>query len=209
MESPKISKISLALLLFLFGLNSYSQVATHKKAWEFSSELSLYLLSDDSFLLPILTLDKDRIHFEGRYNYEDFETLSLFVGYNFSFGEKLPITITPMLGGATGNTRAVIPALEFSVTYKNLTIYSEQEYLLDLNDKTGDFYYQWTDLSYSFTDWMSTGLSLQRTKLFESETDLDHGLLLALGKELLTLSGYYYNFDTDEPFGIVTINSTF
>lgn len=209
MKWPKISKISLAVLLFLFRLNSYSQVANHNKTWEFSSELSLYLLADNSFLLPVMTLDNDRIHFEGRYNYEDLETLSLFAGYNISFGEKLPITITPMIGGATGNTNAVLPALELTITYKNLTLYSEQEYLIDLDDSTGNFYYQWTDLAYSLTDWMSFGLSIQRTKLFESETELDHGILLTFGKDLFTMSGYYFNMDTDEPFGILTINSTF
>ena len=39
-----------------------------------------------------------------RYNYENLETGSVWVGYNLSGGEKLEWELTPMLGGVFGNT---------------------------------------------------------------------------------------------------------
>jgi hypothetical protein len=60
-----------------------------------------------------LTADRGWLHLETRYNYENLETGSAWVGYNFSGGEKLKWEFTPMLGGVFGNTTGVAPGYEF------------------------------------------------------------------------------------------------
>src|SRR5438034_7336511 len=61
-----------------------------------------------STLFPYTTLfrsaDRGWLHLETRYNYENLETGSVWVGYNFSGGEKLQWEFTPILGGVFGNT---------------------------------------------------------------------------------------------------------
>ena len=59
---------------------------------------------DRSYASPTFAADRGRVHFGARYNYEDKETGSLWVGYNFSAGDKLALEVTPMIGGVFGNT---------------------------------------------------------------------------------------------------------
>ncbi len=56
-----------------------------ENAWSFSAYAYAYIVPDDAnFLQPTVTADRGRLHLEARYNYEDFNTGSLWVGYNLS-----------------------------------------------------------------------------------------------------------------------------
>ena len=49
------------------------------------------------------------LHLETRYNNEDLRTGSLWVGYNFAWGEKWQFEVTPMIGGVFGRTNGIAP----------------------------------------------------------------------------------------------------
>jgi hypothetical protein len=71
---------------------------------------------------PIFTADRnERLHLEARYNYENLETGSLWMGYDFSVGHKLVLNATPMLGGVFGRSAGIAPGYEISLTYKRLS----------------------------------------------------------------------------------------
>ena len=74
---------------------------------------------------PTITADRRWLHLEARYNYEDLDTASVWVGYNFSVGEKLSLDITPMLGGVFGNTTGIAPGLRGSLKWWRLELYGE------------------------------------------------------------------------------------
>jgi hypothetical protein len=179
------------------------------ESWDFSANFAYYQLSDDTFILPILTLDKNKLHFEGRYNYEDRDTLSLFAGGNFRYGDKTSVHLSPMLGAATGNTDGIIPVFESTLNTGRWSFYIEQEYLIDLNNEVGNFYYHWIDLAYDLTNWLRLGISAQHTRLFESDAQIDHGFLIGLGKEGYSIEAYFYNLDTDDPFYFFMLGSNF
>ncbi len=176
------------------------------KPWAFSADLNTYFIPDNTFLIPVIRADKAALHLEARYNYEDFHTFSAWVGYNFSGGKKLEYTITPMIGGVIGNSNGVAPGLELTLGLNKFELYSEQEFLFEFSDKTYNFYYNWTDLTYAPKDWIWFGLSGQRTRLYQTDLEIQRGLLIGGGIKNWEFTGYLYNIGFDEPFYIFTLS---
>jgi len=174
--------------------------------WNHGLLASFYIFKDDFFILPVYQVNKDWLHLEARYNYEDRNTFSAWFGYNFTGGNKFLYSITPMIGGITGNTDGIAPGLELDFNFYGFEFYSESEYVFDFAGQEGNFYYNWTDLSYSPLDWLWFGLSIQRTKLFETALDIQRGLLLGGGYRWFGLSGYLYNIGWDDPYFIITVS---
>lgn len=179
------------------------------KAWSFSSDLDFYFIPDDFFVLPVAKADKEWLHLEGRYNYEDMETFSGWFGYNFTGGKKLEYTITPMVGGAFGQTKGITTGLEVTLSLGRFEIYTESEYLFDSEGTENNFYYNWTDLTYSPTDWLWVGISGQRTRVYQTDLDIQRGLLVGGGHKWWEITGYVYNIGFDEPFVLLTLTASF
>src|SRR5215831_7984200 len=99
-----------------------NQVAAPKaemveKPWSFSASAYTYVIKDSrDYVVPIVSADKDWLHLEARYNYEASDTASVWVGYNLSFGEKVTLELTPMLGGVFGHTSGVAPGYEATLS---------------------------------------------------------------------------------------------
>jgi hypothetical protein len=79
-------------------------------SWSFSTSPYTYIAPGSDYVQPTITADRQWLHLEARYNYEDLETGSLWVGYNFSVGDKIKLDITPMLGGVLARPPASRPA---------------------------------------------------------------------------------------------------
>jgi len=185
------------------------QDSIESKAWSFTADLNLYFIPDDFFVLPVFKADRDWMHLEGRYNYEDRETFSAWFGYNFSGGKKLEYTITPMVGGVVGLTDGIAAGLELTLSLGRFELYSESEYLFDVSSKENNFYYNWSDLTYSPTDWLWVGISGQRTRLYQTDLDIQRGLILGGGWKNWELTSYFYNIGTDDHFIVLTFSATF
>lgn len=203
-------KISFGLVIAaILGIGTLKAQEADSSQWNFSADVNFYFIPDDFFVLPIFKADKNKLHLEARYNYEDFETFSAWVGYNFSGGKKLEYTITPMLGGVVGLTDGIAPGLEFTLTLNRFELYSESEYLFDLDSKENNYYYNWTDLYYSPTDWLWFGISVQRTQLYQTDLDIQRGLLVGAALKNLEFSGYFFDVTTDDGFIVLTVSLGF
>ena len=176
--------------------------------WNFSVETDLYF-TDPFIFLPIFIADKGNLHLEARYNYEDLKTASAWVGYNFYGGEEFEYFITPMIGAAVGRTDGIAPGLEFTLGYAGFELYSESEYLFDFASSEYNFFYSWTDFTYSPLDWLWFGISGQRTKLYESEVEIDRGLILGAAYRNFEITGYFYNPFTDDAFFMLALGTEF
>jgi hypothetical protein len=183
--------------------------STSEKQWNFGADANFYIFPDDFFVLPVFRADKNNLHLEARYNYEDMETFSGWVGYNFSGGDEFEYTFTPMIGGVVGLSNGIAPGLELTLTYKNFEFYSEMENLFDLGESENNFYYNWTDLTYSPTDWLWLGISGQRTRLYQTDVEIQRGLILGGGFKQWELNSYFYNLDVEDPFFIITLAVSF
>jgi hypothetical protein len=202
-------KNSFSILILLFsGLTvafAQSPPDSDPPSWEFNPDVSFYFISDDFFVLPVFRADKNRLHLEARYNYEDRETFSGWVGYNFYGGGKLEYNITPMIGGVVGLTDGVAPGLEFTFAYGRFEIYNEMEYVFDLEEEGNSYFYSWSDVTYSPTDWLWVGLSGQRTRVYQTDLDYQRGLLIGGGVGAWELNTYFFNIASDDPFLMINI----
>ena len=97
-----------------------------ERAWAFSLSAAAYVVPDvRKYVQPTFTADRGSLHLEARYNYENLDTGSVWLGYNFSGGEKLQWEFTPMLGGVFGDTTGIAPGYRLSVAYWKIELFSE------------------------------------------------------------------------------------
>lgn len=203
----KLTNYLIILFTFVWGTTLAQTEEPTPQTWEFSTDANFYLIPDDFIFLPVFCADKNKLHLEARYNYEDIETFSVWTGYNFSGGKKIEYTITPMAGGVVGNSNGIAPGLEFIFTLNKFELYNESEYFIDL-EYDNHFFYSWVDFTYSPTDWLWLGISGQRTRLYQTELEIQRGLLIGAGYKSFELSTYLYNPGND-PFVILSLSATF
>ena len=206
MKRIAVSCMLAGLVLACFPAKAQVGDTLKCKGWEHAPAVNLYILSDDFYLVPVYKVNKNWLHLEARYNYEDRNTFSAWFGYNFSGGNKFRYTITPMAGGLLGNTNGIAPGLELNFEFFRFTLYSESEFVFDLQTSEGDFFYNWTEFSWSPLDWLWFGLSLQRTRIYQTDLYLQPGLLLGGGYRWFALTGYVFNLGLDDTYGIITFS---
>lgn len=197
------------LVLFSMHVSAQDSSASTEKNWAFNAAGNFYFIPDDFFIMPMLKADKNRLHLEARYNYEDRETFSGWIGYNLSGGKKLEYTITPMIGGVVGLSNGIAPGLEFTLTLNRFELYNESEYFVDFNTNENNFFYSWVDFTYAPADWLWLGISGQRTRLYQTDLDLQRGLLVGGGFKSWELTTYVYNIGLENPFVLLTLSATF
>lgn len=168
--------------------------ATEDENWTILFSAYTYVVPDGrDYLQPTVLADRGRLHLEARYNYESADTGSLWVGYNFHFGDELSFDFTPMLGGVMGDVTGVAPGYRFALSYWKLELSSEGEYVFDTRNDSSDFFYNWSELSLYPTDWFRAGLVLQRTKLYPTEFDVQRGFLIGFMHKRFDFTAYVFD----------------
>jgi len=164
------------------------------RAWTSSVSISTYLAQHSrDFVNPVISADRDWLHLEARYNYEAIKTGSLWLGYNFDFGEKLAVAGAPMLGFVFGDSTGLAPGYSLSLTFEKIELFTQGEYFVDAGTREGNFFYSWTELSFAPLDWLRAGLVLDRTKLFGSDFDIRRGPLIGFSHDNLDFTTYWLN----------------
>jgi hypothetical protein len=183
--------------------------AAEEKAWSFSASVYTYLVPDDrDYAQPTLTADRGWLHLEARYNYEALETGSVWAGYNFGGGGKLAWEFTPMLGGVFGDTTGLAPGYKGSLSWWKLALYSEGEYVFDTGNTADSYFYNWSELTLAPLDWFRIGLVTQRTRVYESDRDVQRGVLVGFTLKHVDLTTYVLNPD-DKPTFVVAVTLSF
>lgn len=178
--------------------------------WSFSAAAYTYIVPDGrEYVQPTVSADRGWLHLEARYNYEDLETGSAWLGYNFSGGGKLAWEFTPMLGGVFGDTTGIAPGYKGSLSWWKLELYSEGEYLIDPGDASGNFFYNWSELTLAPVEWFRFGLVTQRTRAYEAEREIQRGLLVGFSCRNLDLAAYVLNADESKPTVVVAVGVSF
>ena len=180
------------------------------KNWSFSASAYTYLVPDSrDYVQPTITADRNWLHLEARYNYEALDTGSAWVGYNFSGGKKFTWAVTPMLGGLFGDMAGIAPGYGGSLGWWKLGLYSEGEYVFDTRDSSGSFFYNWSELTVAPVDWLKLGMVTQRTRLYQTDRDIQRGFLVGLSYKQLSLTTYVFNPDESTPTVVVAVGVTF
>jgi hypothetical protein len=133
----------------------------------------------------------------------------VWVGYNFSGGEKLAWELTPMLGGVFGETTGIAPGYKGSLSWWKLELYSEGEYVFDTGDSSDSFFYTWSELTLAPADWLRFGLVVQRTKLYQTAFDIQRGFLAGLSYKKVDFTTYVFNPDASRPTIVLALGARF
>jgi len=199
-----------AMAVFVVGGEALAQGATDEPAWTYSASVYAYLLSGpDYYAQPTFTADHNWLHLEARYNYEALGAGSLWAGYNFNVGEKVTFEATPMLGGVFGSTTGIAPGYKATLNWTKLTFYSEGEYLFDTSESSDSFFYAWSELSWSPIDWCRLGLVGQRTKVYQTDRDIQRGVLVGFSSERVDFTAYWFNIDERSPTVVLALGVSF
>jgi hypothetical protein len=197
----------LLLILILFPVIVYCE--EEENPWEFTAEVNTYIIPDESYANPVISADKNHLHLEARYNYEDLDTTSIFAGYNFYAGDAVELTLTPIFGGVFGNSSGVAPGFLLELNYKKLSISSEGEYFFSSDDKEFNFFYSWSEISYSPADWIWFGVAGQRTRAYQTDLEIQRGFLVGVGVRNFSITGYVMNVFFDDVFGVINVGYQF
>jgi hypothetical protein len=181
-----------------------------KVAWEFNASVFGYFPPEDTdYGQPTVMADRGALHLETRYNYEGIDTGSAWVGWNVGVGDALRLDATLMAGGVFGKTKGVAPGYELTLSWGSFELYSEGEYVFDVEDSDNNFFYNWAQLAYSPLDWLSVGLVSQRTRTYQTGLDVQRGFLVGFKRENLSLNVYVFNPGWETPTVVTSIAVSF
>jgi hypothetical protein len=217
----RLTGIALAAALFLPALTCSAQEngsaslpgpnAT-KPSWAYSATGMYYSLPDQSdFLLAVASAEQGPLHLEARYNYEAIDAGSMFAGWKFSGGKSLAYDLTPIIGAVFGSKKGIAPGFEASVVYGITDFYIESEYVYDTKVKDDSFTYAWSELGFSPLEWLRFGIVGQRTRVYNSDRDIQRGgfaQLVTPGK--MSLGLYVFNPDDNaNRFAVFSLGAKF
>jgi hypothetical protein len=215
------TNFAVMLTLLLLALNCAAQEGggaappdsvVKKPGWSYSATGMYYSLKDQSdFLLAVAIAERGPLHLEARYNYEAIDAGSLFAGWKFSGGDKLTYDLTPIIGAVFGSAQGIAPGFEASVAYGIADFYTEAEHVYDTNAEEDSFTYAWSELGLSPLDWLRFGLVGQRTRVVNSDREIQQGgfaQLITPGK--VTFGLYVFNpNDSNDRFTIFSLAAKF
>jgi hypothetical protein len=183
---------------------------TSTNTWSFNASAYTYLVPDEeNFVNLNFTADRGWLHLEARYNYEAQKAGSAWIGRNFQVGDKLALELTPMVGGVFGDLNGIAPGYNLSLSYWKVELSSQTEYVFDLQDRSGNFFYTWSELTYSPVDWFRTGLVVQRTKAYQTELDVQRGLLAGFSYKNVDFTAHVFNWGWTDPTVVLAIGFNF
>jgi hypothetical protein len=181
-----------------------------EKGWAFNASLMGFIVpASPDYLLPTVTADRGWLHLEARYNYEAPRTGSFWVGYNFSVGKDVTLDFTPMLGGVFGDTVGIAPGYTADLRWWKLELYSQGEYVVDTRSSSDSFFYTWSELTMAPADWFKFGLVIQRTKLYQTDFDIQRGLLVGFSYRKASFTAYVFNPDASTPVVVLSLGLSF
>lgn len=185
-------------------------IASEAPAWNFAVSVYGYLVPESrDYAQPTVTADRDWLHLEARYNYEALDTGSAWLGYNLGGGQTLAWELTPMLGGVFGDLTAIAPGYKGSLRWWKLELYSEGEYAFDTRDSSDSFFYNWSELTLAPIDGFRFGLATQRTLAYQSDRDIQRGVLAGITYKAVNFTTYVFNPDESKPTVVLVAGVNF
>src|SRR5438067_9588122 len=86
---------------------------------------------------------------------------------------------------------------------------SEGEFVFDAGTSEGSFFYNWSEWSISPVDWFRFGLVGQRTRAYQTDVDIQRGLLVGFSYKKIDFTTYVFNLDLDKPTWVFSVGVSF
>lgn len=181
-----------------------------KSGWRFSAWAEVFIIpGDQDYFNPTFYARRNKLHLEARYNYEDFNTASMWAGRRFEVGKEVKFAFVPMGALVVGNTNGMAPGLEFEIIYKKLDLYSESEHVFDFNTADNNFFYQYGELAIRPVNALRGGMVVQRTKLVDTERELQRGLFVEYYYKWFRAGVFSFGPFSDDRYWITSVSVDF
>jgi hypothetical protein len=148
---------------------------------------------------------KNNWYTELRYNYEEARTLSLFAGRTIEGGNKVTYTLIPMAGFSTGNFTGVSIGANTEAEWGNFYLSAQSQYSIATKKNISGFFFNWSELGYSISDYVYAGLAMQYTHQ-EREGYLEPGVVAGLSFKKISIPVYVFNPLSKGCYFIVGLN---
>jgi hypothetical protein len=165
--------------------------------------------TDPDFGMAVLAADRGALHLEARYNYEELDTFSGWIGRTFTAGSDLRIGVGPMVGGVVGELNGIAPGLRLAAMWRRFFFYSESEYVVALGGDDTSFFYSWSQWSWIPRDWLVVGVSVQRLRVTDTGRWVDVGPAVGVSLGRTMLQGFLFDPFSDDMYGFLGANVTF
>ena len=81
--------------------------------------------------------------------------------------------------------------------------------MFDLNDSSSKYFYMWSELSLWPTEWLRAGMVTQRTRVYQTDRDIQRGVLVGFAFKKLDGTVYFFNPGADDHFTVVSLGVSF
>jgi hypothetical protein len=88
-------------------------------------------------------------------------------------------------------------------------LYGANEYVFDTDTKAGNFFYTWTQLTYSPKAWLAFGYVVQRTRAYQTPLDIQRGLLVQFTHKKMTFATEVFNLGQADPTVVLSLGYSF
>jgi hypothetical protein len=117
--------------------------------------------------------------------------------------------VTPMAGIVFGSTDGIATGLEIDITYKKFDLYSESEHVFDFAGKENNFFYMYSELAINPIKQLRLGILAQRTRLYESDREIQRGVLAEYYFRRCRAGLFYYSPFADDNFVALSFSVDF
>ena len=185
-------------------LSGVDSTDVSESPWAFSAMMTSYFGSTiDAYAVPDLWIEYHGFHLEGRYNYEDLHTGSMFLGWHFGWGDAAAsLNATPMVGWVFGRTDGFAPALIINARLWRIQLYNEFEYVFAKDDES--FAYDHADLIYALSGPVFMGIVGEHT-LSSFDREFVPGFLVGASNSRFGVTFYLFQPGQEDAKGALEL----
>lgn len=132
-------------------------------------------------------------YIEGRYNYEANRTMSVYAGKTFEKNAAVSYSASPIIGAVMGNFNGGSIGVNSEADYKRCFFSSQLQYTFSVQDRTENFVFSWSDISYQALNNIYAGFSVQQTNLYKEQGRLEKGVFVKASFNKWSLPFYVFN----------------
>jgi hypothetical protein len=141
--------------------------------------------------MPVIHYESGKgTYAEMRYNYEDINTASIFLGKSFHVGSNR-IDVKPMIGISAGHFNGISFALNADAEMGSFFWSCESQFSIASKKSNTNFFFNWSEAGINVTKNLFAGLSYQYT-IESSNTESSPGILAGVSFGNITIPFYLF-----------------
>lgn len=143
---------------------------------------------------------------EGRYNYEALNTLSLYAGKSYEGKAAFSYVANPIAGVVLGRMNGGSIGINLAMDYRNFYFNTQSQYTFSVEQRSNNFIYSWSDLTYKVSEKFAAGISLQQTKLYQLNGAFEKGFLIKATYKNWNFPLYIFRPESSERYFVLGLN---